>query len=353
MKKLFALIFLLVFGMAGLTLAADLDFDVDNDNKIDDIFLDFSHDITGAVECDGAGACEQAEIEDLSNYNAIDPDYILGDADDDDKLDPEAIDLIELAGSMSVDDLITLSGRAAGSQHLSTFTGAVIDDNLTIKAALQDLETYVESLGGGHDPVTLSTDLNSNLLGLSAQQLTIDSQAANLVFSGPASGGSAAPSFRSLVVADIPDISATYEVQLNNEAGLYAVLSDVSDFHQPGDTLRTASGTSLPGSCTVGDFYWDTDADTDGSLYFCRATDTWKEVDDDGGAGSDVLAKVSADETDADYLVNQISSTNGEINVTESGTGTETLMIDIDVTPSAGSPTLEVLYQRAGSGYRC
>jgi hypothetical protein len=340
MKKIFTLIFLLVFAMAGPAYSTDLDFDVDNDSKIDDAFLDLAHDINGAVECDGAGACEQAEVEDLSNYNAIDPDYILGDADDDNKLDPEAIDLTELAVSMSVDDLITLSGRAAGSQHLSTFTGAVIDDNLTIKAALQDLETYVESLGGGHDPVTLSTDLNSNLLGLSTQQITIDSQAANLVFSGPTSGGSAAPSFRSLVVADIPDLSGTYEVQLNNEAGLYTVLSDVSQFYEPGDTLQTGAATSLPGTCTVGDTYIDTDADTDGTLYICVATDTWKDVDDDGGGGSDVLAKV--DETDADYLVNQISSTNGEINVTESGTGTETLMIDIDVTPSAGSATLEV-----------
>ena len=50
---------------ASFAFGADLDFDVDNDNLIDDAFLDFAHDITGAVECDGAGDCEQAEIEDL------------------------------------------------------------------------------------------------------------------------------------------------------------------------------------------------------------------------------------------------------------------------------------------------
>lgn len=38
-----------------------------------------------------------------------------------------------------------------------------------------------------------------------------------------------------LVAGDIPDLSATYEVQLNNEAGLYAALSDVSDFVQPAE----------------------------------------------------------------------------------------------------------------------
>ncbi|MBW2411890.1 MAG: hypothetical protein JRF72_19010, partial [Deltaproteobacteria bacterium] len=343
MKKIkFSTIFVLILMIAGLAFAADLDFDADDDSKIDSTYLDFSHDITGAVECDGAGSCEQAEVEDLSNYNAIDPDYIAGDADDDDKLDPEAIDLTELAVSMSVDDLITLSGRSAGSQHLGTFTGSTIDDNLTIKAAFQDLETYVEGLGGGHDPVTLGTSLNSNLLGLSTQQLTLDSQAANLIFAGPTSGGATVPSFRSLVAADIPDISGTYQTLLSNETGLYAALSDVSDFHQPGDTLRTNSGTSLPGTCTVGDIFLDTDADTDGTVYVCRDTDTWKDIDDDGSTGADVLAKVSSNETDADYLVNQISSTNGEIDVSESGTGNETLMIDIDVTPSSGNATLEI-----------
>jgi hypothetical protein len=45
------------------------------------------------------------------------------------------------------------------------------------------------------------------------------------------------------------------------------------------------SGTSLPGTCTVGQLFQDTDADTNGTVYFCRATDTWKDIDDDGGEG--------------------------------------------------------------------
>lgn len=42
------------------------------------------------------------------------------------------------------------------------------------------------------------------LLGLSTQQLTLDSQTANLVFAGPGSGAPADPTFRSLVSADLP-----------------------------------------------------------------------------------------------------------------------------------------------------
>lgn len=48
------------------------------------------------------------------------------------------------ASSLSVDDLITLSGVAEGSADLGTFTGTTIADNSTVKTALQDLETAVE-----------------------------------------------------------------------------------------------------------------------------------------------------------------------------------------------------------------
>lgn len=57
--------------------------------------------------------------------------------------------------------------------------------------------------------------------------------------------------------------------------------------------LLLPSSTTLPATCTLGDTYWDTDADADGSLYVCRATNVWKEVDDDGGSGGGALSRVS------------------------------------------------------------
>lgn len=45
-----------------------------------------------------------------------------------------------------VDDLVALSGVAANATHLGTFTGVTIPDSSTIKAALQSLETSLESL---------------------------------------------------------------------------------------------------------------------------------------------------------------------------------------------------------------
>jgi hypothetical protein len=51
---------------------------------------------------------------------------------------------IPTASSLSVDDLISLSGVAEGSANLGTFTGTTIADNQTIKQGLQALETSVE-----------------------------------------------------------------------------------------------------------------------------------------------------------------------------------------------------------------
>jgi len=55
--------------------------------------------------------------------------------------------------------------------------------------------------------------------------------------------------------------------------------------YEAGDTLQTDSGTSRPGTCTVGEIFLDTDHDTNGSLFACISTDTWKEMDDDGASG--------------------------------------------------------------------
>lgn len=46
--------------------------------------------------------------------------------------------------SGKVDDLVTLSGVAANSANLGTFTGSTIADNSTVKTSLQALETKVE-----------------------------------------------------------------------------------------------------------------------------------------------------------------------------------------------------------------
>lgn len=73
----------------------------------------------------------------------------------------------------------------------STGTGTVTSVDLTVPSALL-------SVSGG--PITSSGTL----------AVTLGTRAQNLVFAGPTTG-TATPTFRSLVAADIPDLSATYQ----------------------------------------------------------------------------------------------------------------------------------------------
>jgi len=56
-----------------------------------------------------------------------------------------------------VDDLITLTGVAGNTTDLGTFTGETLTDNITIKSALQELETAIE----GHIPVLVDVHNNT------------------------------------------------------------------------------------------------------------------------------------------------------------------------------------------------
>lgn len=50
----------------------------------------------------------------------------------------------------AIDNLVTTTGVAKDSTHLGTFTGSIISDNGTIKAALQEVETSLETVTGGN-----------------------------------------------------------------------------------------------------------------------------------------------------------------------------------------------------------
>ena len=71
---------------------------------------------------------------------------------------------LELKGSASLlntttsdkNDLVALSGVAAGSGDLGSFTGSIISDDVTIKAALQELETEVARVDAD-----ISTQINA------------------------------------------------------------------------------------------------------------------------------------------------------------------------------------------------
>jgi hypothetical protein len=74
----------------------------------------------------------------------------------------------------------------------STATGTVTSVDMSVPSTL---------LAVSGNPITTSGTL----------ALTLPTRAQNLIFAGPASGSAAAPTFRSLVALDIPDLSATYQ----------------------------------------------------------------------------------------------------------------------------------------------
>src|SRR3990167_2371941 len=83
----------------------------------------------------------------------------------------------------------------------SAFNNNLGSGDTTVQLALDT----IDNMSFGHDAVTLGIDADV-LLGLSTQQLTIDSQAANLIFASPGSGAAADPTFRALVDNDVPNM---------------------------------------------------------------------------------------------------------------------------------------------------
>lgn len=84
-------------------------------------------------------------------------------------------------------------------------TGTVTSVDMTVPSTL---------LAVSGNPITSSGTL----------AITLPTRAQNLVFAGPSSGSAAAPTFRSLVALDIPDLSATYQ-PLDSDLTAIAALS--------------------------------------------------------------------------------------------------------------------------------
>lgn len=96
---------------------------------------------------------------------------------------------------------------------------------------------YAFSVGGDHMVVTLDADAEA-LLSLNIQELGLDTQPANTVLAGPATGAVNEPTFRALVAADLP--AATESAQGAVE------LATTAEAATGTDTERATTPAGLP-----------------------------------------------------------------------------------------------------------
>jgi len=139
----------------------------------------------------------------------------------------------------SLDALIQLTGLPEGSVNLGTFTGSIITDNSTIKSALQQLETYIQSSVGYTDEQ--AQDAVGNIL--------TDSSTINFAYSDVSNIITADIITNSVVFDKIQQISTnTLLGRYDSGTGNVQLITIGTGLELDGDTLNVSF---VPGSGTV------------------------------------------------------------------------------------------------------
>lgn len=87
------------------------------------------------------------------------------------------------------------------------------------------------------------------------------------------------------------DASSELAGLMDDETGTgFLVFADDASMNLDGGNLEIPNSTSLPGTCTVGQIYMDTDATTGQRIYACESTNTWALQGDGGGGGGDSVS---------------------------------------------------------------
>ena len=232
------------------------------------------------------------------------------------------------------DNLVTLSGVARDATNLGTFTGSIIADSETVKGALQDLETELESVaGGGASAATVAvgqTDANStHFVTFVSDNNTSPTQESVRTDAGIAYN----PSTNIMTVGEVSvttlDIGGTNVTASATELN---VLDGVTAFRDE-DNMSSNSATSIPSQQSV-KAYVDTEV-----------------------AGVAVTFKVAADSGTADIFQTgqtlTFSGTSNEVDTAvNAATNTVTfgLPATVTITTELNVPTVDVGALRASDG---
>ena len=143
----------------------------------------------------------------------------------------------ESQADLDIDHLVTLTGRPTGSEHMGTFTGTTLNDNITIQAALQALETAVEAA----EETTAINSVYTGALGLSSG----DSHFGTFTGSTIADNRKAKQALQDLETALETKTSAT---QASLHVDHIITLSGVA---QASDDLGTFTGSTIADNETI------------------------------------------------------------------------------------------------------
>lgn len=197
----------------------------------------------------------------------------------------------------NVDDLVTLSGVAENSTGLGTFSGTTISDNATIKAALQSLETGLETKAAS----SVVTEIDGNVDDL-------------ISLSGVAENASNLGTFTGSTISDSTTIKGALQ-QLETSVEAKAASSVVTEIDGNVDDLVTLTGVG-ENSTSLGTFTGSVIADNVSIKAALQALETAVESSSFVEAGDNVnrlVGSTSADTEPANWLFLVVDTSNGAI----------------------------------------
>lgn len=145
---------------------------------------------------------------------------------------------VDLSSNQSIGGVKTFTGTIAASGatavSVPTVATATNDTNAASTAFVRNAITSYAVTSVGLSLPSIFTVTGSPVITTGTLTATLANQNANIVFAGPTTGGAAAPTFRSLVAADIPTLTASKisdfdtQVRTNRLDQMAAPLADVS-----------------------------------------------------------------------------------------------------------------------------
>jgi len=178
----------------------------------------------------------------------------------------------------TANQITVTNGNCAGNPTLSIPTNPTLPGTTT--------GTFSGNLTGAvTGNASTSTALAANGSNCSAGQAPLGVNASGAVESctdyqeEPASNG--------LVAKTAANTSAARTITVTNGDGVAGnpTLDLSATVNLASKILRLPSSTSLPGTCSVGDIYMDTDATSGRRIYACESANTWALQGDGGSAG--------------------------------------------------------------------